>query len=501
MQPKARGTSRRMLFAGVALSAFAALAVPVLEPGMLRAEVSATESLVGPDGSYAEIVRRDRPAIVTIETRMPAQAAEMGQGTLPPGMPDDFFRRFFGEGAPVPGMPPGPQGRAPEGRALGSGFIISADGYVVTNNHVIDRASEISVTLDDGRKFDATLVGTDPRTDIAVLKIDGTGLPTVAWGNSDDVDVGDRVIAIGNPFGIGPTVTAGIVSARGRDLHNGPYDDFLQVDAAINHGNSGGALIATDGRVVGITSAIYSPNDGSVGVGFAIPSDMAERVVAALIADGTVERGYLGVKIQPLGEGIAGALGLPDDRGALVAEVTPGTPAATAGLRQGDVVLDVNGTRVADARALTRAIAALKPGTDATLAIWRDGAQSDLTVTLGSLPGEDQMAASSPGQATPDVPGLGLSVEPVRPADRAGLGLGPDQTGLVITKVDPESDAAEKGLAPGDVILTVSNEPVATASDLAAATRAAEDAGRTSVLLLVSRQGEEHFVALPAKAA
>jgi serine protease Do len=500
MQTKARGNTRRMLFAGVALSAFTALAVPVLEPQMLRAEVPASESLVGPDGSYAEIVRRDRPAIVTIETRMPAQVAQMGSQGVPPGMPDEFFRRFFGDNAPVPGVPQGPQGQAPEGRALGSGFIISADGYIVTNNHVIDKANAIKVTMDDGREFDARLVGTDPRTDIAVLKVEGTDLPTIGWGNSDKVEVGDKVIAIGNPFGVGPTVTAGIVSARGRDLHNGPYDDFLQVDAAINHGNSGGALISTDGKVVGITSAIYSPNDGSVGVGFAIPSDMAATVVSALIENGSVERGYLGVKIQPLGEGIAGALGLPDDKGALVAEVTPDTPAAKAGMKQGDVVIAVNGAEVADARALTRAIAALKPGTEATLAIWRDGAKDDLTVTLGSLPGDNQTASAAPGLAVPDVPQLGLSLQPVQPSDREGLGLAPEQTGLVVTAVDPSSEAADKGIAPGDVILTVSNQPVSSAADLAAAAKEAADEGRPSVLLLVARQGEEHFVALPVKA-
>lgn len=509
-KPGKKPGRRSLLLASVTLSAVTAFAVPVLNPGMLQAEVKPSESLVGPDGSYAELVRRDRPAIVTIETRMGGTQMSDSQQMGPQGGPEagpnggdpyqEFFRRFFGENGPQ-GMGPqmGPQGQMPERAALGSGFIISSDGIIVTNNHVVDGANTIKVTLDDGRSFDGKVLGTDPRTDIAVVKVDATGLPTVQWGNSDNVEVGDKVVAIGNPFGVGPTVTAGIVSARGRDLHNGPYDDFLQVDAAINHGNSGGALISTDGKVIGITSAIYSPNNGSVGVGFAIPSSMAQQIVADLEKDGSVDRGYLGVKIQSLESDMAAALGLDQAQGAMVSEVTDGTPAADAGMKQGDVVLAVNDTPVNDARALSRAIAALQPGTDTKLTVWRDGAKKDLTVKLGTLPAEDQMASNTPSQAQPEQGKLGLTLKSIDPQERQQLGLSDNQSGVVVTAVDPQSDAAQKGMRPGDVILSAAQKPVSQPSDVNDAVSNAQSQGRGAVLLLVERQGQEIFIALPVK--
>ena len=307
--------------------------------GAALADAAASQPMV----SYADIVAADKPAVVTVTTEVsvPQETAQAGpDGAMPP---EEFFRRFFeqndpGQGMPqIPGMDGGrgmnPEAPQQKGQALGSGFIISADGTIVTNNHVIENATKITVTLDDGKELPAKLIGADAKNDIAVLKIEFDGkLPTVAWGNSDVLRAGDPVLAIGDPFGIGTTVTSGIVSARGRDLHSGPYDDFIQVDAAINHGNSGGPLVNALGEVVGINTAIYSPNGGNVGVGFAIPSAQAQKVVEKIVAGGTIEHGFIGVSIQPLDEQIAGAIGLKDAKGALVVSVQPDSPAASAGI-------------------------------------------------------------------------------------------------------------------------------------------------------------------------
>ena len=509
---KPKGRVRSLLLATATMTAMSAFAVPVFHPGIVQAEIAHDQSLVGPDGSFAELVRRDKPSIVTVTTRMPAPARMQMRGMPGNGQSpyDQFFRQFFGQngpqGGPVPGMPGGPQGpdgAGPDAQALGSGFIMGADGVIVTNNHVVDGATKISVTLDDGREFPATVLGTDPRTDIAVLKIDATGLPALQWGDSNHAEVGDKVIAIGNPFGVGTTVTAGIISARGRDLHNGPYDDFLQVDAAINHGNSGGALLSTDGKVVGITSAIYSPNDGNVGVGFAIPASLAQHIVASLENGGSIERGYLGIRIQSVDDAMAQALGLDTKGGALVAEVTDGTPAADAGLKVGDVVLAVDGKDVADARALTRTVADLKPGSDTTLTLWRDGKKTEASVKLGTLPGQDQMAsAEQPGkspQAGPNVPELGLGLTALTDQDRQQLGLSDGQSGVLVNSVASNSAAADQGISAGDVILSAGTTPVARPDDVMAAVKSAQDQGRKAVMLLVAHQGDQRFVALPVK--
>ncbi len=519
---KPNNRPRNLLMASVALSAFAAFAVPAFHQGQALADTgagtvasqSAGDSLVGADGSWAALVRQDRPAIVTIITRvpMPAQARMQGMPGNGQSPYDQFFRQFFGQNG-VPGMPGEPQGQGqgqdsvvPETQALGSGFIISSDGVIVTNNHVVDGARKISVTLDDGREFQAKVLGTDPRTDLAVLKIEASNLPTLKWGDSDHAQVGDKVVAIGNPFGVGTTVTAGIISARGRDLHNGPYDDFLQVDAAINHGNSGGALISTDGKVVGITSAIYSPNNGSVGVGFAIPASLAQKIVAGLQSNGAIERGYLGVRIQSVDADMASALGLDHKTGALVAEVTADTPAAAAGLQVGDVVLAVDGKEMADARALTKTIADIRPGNQTDLTIWRNGSKIDAKVTLGTLPGTDQMASNDQapqqnGSVGPEVPELGLSLSVLSPADRAQLGLDAGQQGVLVQRVKPQSAAADQGIAAGDVILSANTAPVTNPGDVKAAVKSAQDKGRKAVMLLVERQGEQRFVAIPLSAS
>lgn len=343
--------------------------------------------------SFAPIVSADKPAIVTITTVIKADNAGNDETSqLSENSPfDEQFRQFFRDrGIPLPDRAP-QQRPAQRAEALGSGFVVAADGYIVTNNHVIDKASSITVTLDDGTQVPAKLVGADPKNDLAVLKIKpAKPLATVAWGDSDTLRVGDQVLAIGNPFGIGTTVTAGIVSARGRDLHSGPYDDFIQIDAPINRGNSGGPLVDAAGRVVGINTAIYSPNGGSVGVAFAIPSDQAQKVVVELMKDGSIQHGFIGVEIQPVTADIADAIGLRQAEGALIAGVNDGTPAARAGLKAGDIVTALGGSPIKSPRDLSRMVADLSPGTSKSLSVWRTGKTRDLSITVGRNTGDQQ---------------------------------------------------------------------------------------------------------------
>ena len=343
--------------------------------------------------SFAPIVSADKPAVVTITTVIKADNAGNDETSQLGGNSpfDEQFRQFFrDQGIPLPDQAP-QQRPAQRAEALGSGFIVTTDGYIVTNNHVIDKASSITVTLDDGTQMPAKLVGTDPKNDLAVPKIKpAKPLATVAWGDSDTLRVGDQVLAIGNPFGIGTTVTAGIVSARGRDLHSGPYDDFIQIDAPINRGNSGGPLVDAAGRVVGINTAIYSPNGGSVGVGFAIPSDQAQKVVAELMKDGSIQHGFIGVEIQPVTADIADAIGLRQAEGALVAGVNDGTPAARAGLKAGDIITALGGSPIKSPRDLSRMVADLSPGTSKSVSVWRTGKTKDLSITVGRNAGDQQ---------------------------------------------------------------------------------------------------------------
>ncbi len=344
-------------------------------------------------GSFAPIVSTDKPAVVTVTTVIKAENAGSDETPEPGGNSpfDEQFRQFFrDQGIPMPEQAP-EQRQAQRAEALGSGFIVAADGYIVTNNHVIDKASSITVTLDDGTQVAAKLVGADPKNDLAVLKIKAPKpLATVAWGDSDALRVGDQVLAIGNPFGIGTTVTAGIVSARGRDLNSGPYDDFIQIDAPINRGNSGGPLVDGQGKVVGINTAIYSPNGGSVGVGFAIPSDQARKVVTELMKDGSIRHGFIGVQIQPVTADIADAIGLAEPQGALVAGVNGGTPAAKAGLKAGDVITALGGNPVKSPRDLSRMVADLSPGTSKNLSVWRTGKTKDVAITIGDNAADQQ---------------------------------------------------------------------------------------------------------------
>lgn len=494
---------KKVKLAGSALAIAAALGLWAGAPGPVLAE---GQAISAPLVSYADIVAAAKPAVVTVTTEVVAPPQDMGGGMDGQMPPDEFFRRFFGEGSPfaMPGMPgQGGQGQdAPpqKGMALGSGFIVSADGTVVTNNHVVENATKITVKLDDGTELPARLIGTDAKNDIAVLKVEPKGkLPVVSWGNSDALRLGDPVVAIGDPFGIGTTVTAGIVSARGRDLHNGPYDDFIQVDAAINHGNSGGPLLDATGKVVGINTAIYSPNGGNVGVGFAIPSAQAEKVVARIVEGGTVEHGFIGVQIQPVDDQVAEAIGLSAAKGALIASVQDGSPAAAAGLKAGDVILSVNGSTAEDPRAVARAIADLAPGDLAKLDLWREGKAQKVDLKVGKLGGEETAMADGPGsdQSGAAVEALGLTARPLAAGEAQGLGLANDAHGVLITDVDPKGAAADKGLAPGDVIEAVNQLQVASVKDLTQAIEAARADKRQAALLMVDRHGQKSFVAVP----
>jgi len=448
--------------------------------------------------SFAPLAKKVTPAVVNISA---VQKPEVAQNDgpqqpfpfqFPPGSPfEEFFKQFqdrMGQGQ-------GPQGPNHEQRvALGSGFIIDAEGYVVTNNHVIDGASEVSVRLDDDESFPAKIIGTDPKTDLALLKIEANrSFPYVKLGDSDRAEVGSWVMAVGNPFGLGGTVTAGIVSARGRNIDAGPYDDFLQIDASINKGNSGGPLFNTDGEVIGINSAIYSPNGGSVGIGFAIPSNLAKPVLAALRDHGSVERGWLGVQIQPVTQDIAHALGLSEAKGAIVAEITANSPAEQSGLKKGDVILELNGRPIADSRALARMVASLGADQKAELGVWRDGSQTTLGFTTGKLPTDNQVASAA-GDTMPgslESKDLGAELAALTPQTRARFGIDESTAGVLVVDVQKPDP---RGLLPGDVIKQIGQEKITGPRDLEQAVARAKDGGNKAVLLLVSRQGNDLFI-------
>ncbi|MBZ9755206.1 DegQ family serine endoprotease [Mesorhizobium sp. ESP6-5] len=457
-----------------------------------------------PSGSLAPIVATTKPAVVTVTTVMKGQPEAMNEASPFDGASpfDDYFRQFFGDqGMPAPKTPP--QQRLPRAEALGSGFIVGADGTIVTNNHVVDGASSIKVTLDDGTELPAKLVGHDAKNDLAVLKINaGKSLPTVKWGDSDKLMTGDQVLAIGNPFGIGTTVTAGIVSARGRDLHSGPFDDFIQIDAPINHGNSGGPLVDVNGNVVGINTAIYSPNGGSVGVGFAIPSDQAEKVVAKLMKGGNIEYGYLGVEIQPVTPDVASAIGLDHPSGALVSQVNDGSPAAKAGVETGDVITGFAGQDVKDPKDLSRAVADVAPGAKERLDVWRKGKAMQISVEVGRN-SDDVKTASTDDSSAPGtgqgsrVPAVGLGLMDITPDIRQQMNLPENEHGAVVASVNPDKPAATAGIQPGDVIVAVNQAPVKSARQVTQAIAQAGKSGRKSVLLLVERGDTQIYVAVP----
>ncbi|WP_256749271.1 DegQ family serine endoprotease [Mesorhizobium sp. Mes31] len=458
--------------------------------------------ITAPNGSFAPIVAADKPAVVTITTVMKAPPASADDSTPLGNSPfDDYFRQFFGDqGMPAPRTPP--QQQAQRAEALGSGFIVAADGTIVTNNHVVDGASSIKVTLDDGTELPAKLVGSDAKNDLAVLKIKADKpLPTVKWGDSDKLMTGDQVLAIGNPFGIGTTVTAGIVSARGRDLHSGPFDDFIQIDAPINHGNSGGPLVDVNGNVVGINAAIYSPNGGSVGVGFAIPSDQAQKVVAKLEKGGSIQYGYLGVEIQPVTPDVASAIGLDHPGGALVSQVNDGSPAARAGVETGDVITGFAGQDVKDPKDLSRAVADVAPGAREPLEVWRKGKAVQISVDVGQNSDDVKTASVTDGSGAPGqgnrAPAIGLGLMDITPDIRQQLNLADNQRGAVVASVSPDKAAAASGIEPGDLIVAVNQVPVKNARQVTQAIAQAGKSGRKSVLLLVERDGGQIYVAVP----
>jgi serine protease Do len=463
-------------------------AVPVSPPG-------------GAPRSFADLTARLTPAVVNVST---TQKVEVGKlRGVPPGSPlEDLFRRFQeqqgAEGEPV----------TREATSLGSGFIIDPSGYIVTNNHVISAGEgrdtpvdSITVTLSDRREYKAKVIGRDPLTDMALLKIEATNLPYVKFGNSQTVRVGDWAIAIGNPFGLGGTVTAGIVSALHRNIGSGQYDRYIQTDASINQGNSGGPLFDLDGNVIGVNTAIFSPTGGNVGLGFSIPAELAYPVIQQLRATGTVKRGYLGVGIQPLSTDIAAGLGLPKDRGEIVASVEPSGPAAKAGIKQGDVIVKINGSDVTYDNTLSYVVANTPIGATVPIELIRDGQRKTVNATIAQRPAESVVQAragitpdadeSDTSKAAPGIEAtkqsLGITLQPLTPELRKQLRVPDTVKGVVIAGINPASDAATNGLQRGDIILQINQKPTTNPAEAAAAVDAARKAGRDTVLMLVQR--------------
>jgi serine protease Do len=467
----------------------------------------------GAPSSFAPLAQRLLPAVVNIQTTQAAGQARAGRDApevpqAPPGSPfEEFFRDFLERNRPPGQAQPGrPQQQQPQRRAqsLGSGFIIDPSGIVVTNNHVIEGADEINVVLQDNTTIRAELVGADPRTDIAVLRVrHDRPLPSVSFGDSDTAQVGDWVVAIGNPFGLGGSVTAGIVSARGRDIRQGLYDDFIQTDAAINRGNSGGPLFNLNGEVIGINTAIYSPSGGSIGIGFSIPSNLARNIAGQLRDQGRVRRGWLGVNIQQVTDEIAESLGLRNGtRGALVARAQEGGPAAAGGIQAGDVILRFNGQEVREMRNLPRIVADTQVGNQVPVIVWRDGREQTVNITVAELPGDQQQAAVQPNQAQPrqqpqlELSGLGLRVAPITPELRERFSIRPESRGVVITEVSPGSAGAERELRPGDVIVEVQQERVTTPQEVQERLERLRRQNRATALLLIEGPQGQRWVPL-----
>ena len=486
------------LLAGTALGGFAighAAPTPAVGSQPSSPAAESTGAPVNPPGAitpeqtlpnFTHLVEQVKPAVVSITTRLNSQEADdsdqQGPQQGPMQLPFPFNQM-------IPHMP---QAHAVEAR--GSGFIVKADGTIVTNNHVVKDAKTVTVTLDDGSTYPARVIGSDTRTDIAVLKIDaGHPVPYIQLGNSGDVKPGEWVVAMGNPFGLGGTVTAGIVSAVSRDIGDGPYDQFIQIDAPINPGNSGGPLFTQDGKVIGMNTAILSPSGGSIGIGFAIPSDMIRQVTAQLEASGHVTRGYIGVEAQELTGATAKALNLANDSGALLAGVMPDGPAAHAGLQPGDVIEAVNGQKIKDPRELALDVAGLKPGDDAHLSVLHDGHDEDVALKIAQLPNE-QTASTEEGSGSHQQ--LGLALAPLSPDMRGQLQVPDGTRGAVVQGVEPGSPAQQAGLQPGDVIVGVGTHPVASPSEAAREIHQAVNSPSHAVALRVLRNGDAVFVGI-----
>jgi len=457
-----------------------------------HAQVNADIGKAAQPTGFADIVQHVKPSVISVKVTMRDKAADAmdrsDDGSDQSNSPmERFFRQFGGP----EGLPPGMHRHQGHGIMMGqgSGFFISPDGYAVTNNHVVDGADKVEVTTDGGKTYSAKVIGTDARTDLALIKVEGgSDFPyaTLATGKPR---IGDWVLAVGNPFGLGGTVTAGIVSASGRDIGNGPYDDFIQIDAPVNKGNSGGPAFNMQGEVVGVNTAIYSPSGGSVGIAFSIPAPTVKNIVAQLKDKGTVSRGWIGVQIQPVSQDIADNLGLKKAEGAMVLEPQANSPAAKAGIESGDVITAVNGEAVKDPRELARTIGNLGPNATVKLNVLHQGKDQTVSVTLGQLPAM-QEANASPSHGS-DVPRLGLTVAPASSVAGAG------KTGVVVTDVDPNSAAATRGLKEGDVILEVAGKSVANPGDISDAVKAAHADNKSSVLMKVRTADGSHYVAIP----
>jgi len=489
------GSPRKQLLLGTALAVIAGGTLisgeAILTSPAARAAAIETPAQAMPAPDFADLAQKVTPAVVSIRVHESSPVASsddesgsplQGFDNLPPEMRHFFEQQMPNFKGETPNMP---RQFGQNAMALGSGFFVSADGYVVTNNHVVDHGRDFTITTQDGSDYHAKLIGTDDKTDLAVLKVTASRtFPYVKFAE-DPVRVGEWVMAVGNPFGLGGTVTAGIISATGREIGSGSYDNFIQIDAPVNKGNSGGPTFNLKGEVIGVNTAIFSPSGGSVGIAFDIPSSTAEHVIDTLKTEGHIVRGWLGVQIQAITPEIADGLGLPDKQGTLVAEPQQNGPAIGAGIKAGDAILAVNGKAVKDPRDLAMRIADYAPGTKVTISIWRDGSKKDVDVQLGTLPGEKQATAETPQEEPSALHEFGMSLTPT-----------PDHNGVEIAKVDPNGSGADAGLQPGDVILSVDNKKVSKPTDVKDQIAAARDRGLKAVLLQVKSGDQTRYIGL-----
>jgi len=500
----ARTSNRRKVFVPTAIAAAMVLALggahlaTATDAGIPPAGTTAAGPQFAAAPSFAEVAARVTPAVVNVAVSNSGDGDGYGPSLEIPELPDgsphgQLFRRFFEQGQGHHQGIPHPRGA----KGQGSGFVVDPDGYIVTNHHVVDGADEVTVILNDGTRLKAQVKGADPKTDLALLKVDaGRPLPTVTFGTSASAQVGDWVLAVGNPFGLGGSVSAGIISARGRDINSGPYDDYLQIDAPINRGNSGGPLFDAQGQVIGVNAAIFSPSGGNVGIGFAIPADMAKQVVAQLRDQGRVDRGWLGVEIQPVTEEIAEGIGVKSGQGTLVAAVMPESPAAKAGLRPGDLILRAGETEIADAKALSRLIAATPAGTSLSLEVYRDGGKQQVPLVVGAMVPDERIAAAPEAKSEKTGARLGLYLAPLTPEAREAMKLGKDSQGVVVARVEKDSPAERAGIEPGSLISMVGQQEVDAPEDVVKAVQGAAAEQRTTILLRVEQDGQRRFVAV-----
>lgn len=500
-------TSKRLMAAVASLAVVGTVGAGMLATGTAPVLADAVRVEAPQVPSFADVVEHVSPAVVSVKVKAKVQpTADDGSDDQDgfDNLPDNpqlrrFFKEFrgFGDQGGQFGMRRFNHRNHGNGEprpvAQGSGFFISEDGYLVTNNHVVSEGSDFTVVTNDGKELDAKLIGTDPRTDLAVLKVDGGGKFTyVDFADDSKIRIGDWVVAVGNPFGLGGTVTAGIVSARGRDIGAGPYDDFIQIDASVNRGNSGGPTFNLNGQVIGINTAIFSPSGGSVGIAFDIPASTAKQVVGDLMKNGSVQRGWLGVEIQPVTSDIAESLGLKSEKGALVSSAQDAGPGKKAGITAGDVITQVDGKDVASPKELARVIGGYAPGKSVDVTVWRNGRNETVKVDLGTLPSSDKQASNEDSNK---------QAAPAKADTLADLGLTVTKSengkGLVVTDVDPDSDAADRGIQPGDVITSINSNEVNTTDDVSKAMTDAAKSGRKAVLMQITRDDANRFVALP----